>query len=130
MTWQKLDAATFCDLVTEFLSLHPNLEPGSGEKDAANSESKNGSAVAKRRKSETSSILDADEDDQIAAAIAASLKQSSTNTASNNSSDTDDDDDLLESFSAENSNSAPLPSLTSNPVKSKYFIAVFLIYIF
>jgi len=119
VTWQKLDAATFCDLVTEFLSLHPNLEPGSGEKDAANSESKNGSAVAKRRKSETSSILDADEDDQIAAAIAASLKQSSTNTASNNSSDTDDDDDLLESFSAENSNSAPLPSLTSNPVKTE-----------
>ena len=27
VTWQKLDATTFCDLVTEFLSLHPSLEP-------------------------------------------------------------------------------------------------------
>ena len=27
VTWQKLDAATFCDLVTEFLSMHPSPEP-------------------------------------------------------------------------------------------------------
>ena len=34
VTWQKLDATTFCDLVTEFLSLHPSLEPSDEEKDA------------------------------------------------------------------------------------------------
>ena len=27
VTWSKLEASTFCDLVTEFLSLHPSLEP-------------------------------------------------------------------------------------------------------
>ena len=27
VTWSKLEASSFCDLVTEFLSLHPSLEP-------------------------------------------------------------------------------------------------------
>ena len=57
VTWQNLDAATFCDLVTEFLSLHPSLELSDKEKDATdcknNDENKNyGSSMAKyRRKS-------------------------------------------------------------------------------
>ena len=46
VTWQKLDAATFCDLVTEFLSLHPSLEP----LDATDFKN-NGFSMAKRRKS-------------------------------------------------------------------------------
>ena len=51
VTWQKIDAATFCDLVTEFLSLHPSFEP-SDEKDFKNDdENKNyGSSMAKHRR--------------------------------------------------------------------------------
>ena len=74
MTWQKLDATTFCDLVTEFLSLHPSLEP----LDATDFKN-NGFSMAKRRKStDANCILDANEKDQIAAAIAASLKETKT----------------------------------------------------
>jgi len=124
VTWQKLDAATFCDLVTEFLSLHPNLEP-SEEKDASdknnddNDKNKNNGSMAKRRKSaDANCILDADEDDQMAAAIAASLKETTQSTSkvlgTNSDSDDSDAEFFEESFSAENSNSAPtLPSFSS-----------------
>jgi len=124
VTWQKLDAATFCDLVTEFLSLHPNLEPGSKEDSSEIKDEKKTESVAKRKKStDTNSILDADEDDQLAAAIAASLKesskQSSKPTDDSDSSESDSDSDLIESFSAENSNSAPLPAISSKTVKTE-----------
>jgi len=125
VTWQKLDAATFCDLVTEFLSLHPNLEP-SEEKDASdknneddNDKNKNNGSMAKRRKSaDANCILDADEDDQLAAAIAASLKETTQSTSkvlgTNSDSDDSDSEFFEESFSAENSNSAStLPSFSS-----------------
>jgi len=124
VTWQKLDAATFCDLVTEFLSLHPNLEP-SEEKDASdknnddNDKNKNNGSMAKRRKSaDANCILDADEDDQMAAAIAASLKETTQSTSkvlgTNSDSDDSDSEFFEESFSAENSSSAPtLPSFSS-----------------
>lgn len=125
-TWQKLDAATFCDLVTEFLSLHPNLET-SEEKDATDKnndenadKNKNNGSMAKRRKSaDANCILDADEDDQLAAAIAASLKETTQSTSKvlgTNSSNSDDSDSEFfeESFSAENSNATPtLPSFSS-----------------
>ena len=67
--WNAMDANTFIELVTEFLSSKPKgldtanpLEP----------------VVKKRKKDEDGkySIIDADEDDQIAAAIRASLAQS------------------------------------------------------
>jgi len=125
VTWQKLDAATFCDLVTEFLSLHPNLEP-SEEKDASDKnndenadKNKNNGSMAKRRKSaDANCILDADEDDQMAAAIAASLKETTQSTSkvlgTNSDSDDSDSEFFEESFSAENSSSAPtLPSFSS-----------------
>jgi len=124
VTWQKLDAATFCDLVTEFLSLHPNLEP-SEEKDASdknnddNDKNKNNGSMAKRRKSaDANCILDADEDDQLAAAIAASLKETTQSTSkvlgTNSDSDDSDSEFFEESFSAENSNSvSTLPSFSS-----------------
>ena len=42
VTWNKIDAATFCDLVTEFLSLHPSLDPSNDDKDSSKpSEPKN-----------------------------------------------------------------------------------------
>merc|ERR1711971_1418731 len=125
VTWQKLDAATFCDLVSEFLSLHPNLEP-SDEKDTSdknneddNDKNKNNGSMAKRRKSaDANCILDADEDDQLAAAIAASLKETTQSTSkvlgTNSDSDDSDSEFFEESFSAVNSNSAStLPSFSS-----------------
>ena len=58
VTWQKLDAATFCDLVTEFLSLHPNLEPSNKEDSTEIKNGKKQESVAKRKKStDTHSIL-------------------------------------------------------------------------
>ena len=51
VTWQKLDAATFCDLVTEFLSLHPNLKPSDEEKDATDCKNYGSSMAKHRRKS-------------------------------------------------------------------------------
>ena len=39
VTWKKIDGTTFCDLVTEFLSLHPNLEPSSQSESNENSQS-------------------------------------------------------------------------------------------
>ena len=41
VTWNKIDAATFCDLVTEFLSLHPSLEPSNDKDSSKSSEPKN-----------------------------------------------------------------------------------------
>ena len=81
VTWKKLDASTFCDLVTEFLSLHPSLEPLEDDnKKVNNADDKNGSTTSKEKTEEleeppskkmktVDSILDANEDDQIAAAI-------------------------------------------------------------
>jgi len=121
VTWQKLDAATFCDLVTEFLSLHPNL--GKEDSSETKNEMKNESVAKRKKSTDTNSILDADEDDQLAAAIAASLKETSKErskpTDDNDSSDSDSDSDLIESFSAENSNSAPLPAISSNTAKTE-----------
>lgn len=47
VTWHKLEAATFCDLVTEFLSLHPMLnKPDDKETDVEEEE-----PASKKRKS-------------------------------------------------------------------------------
>ena len=79
VTWKKLDASTFCDLVTEFLSLHPSLEPLNDDKNKkVENNDKNGTSKEKSEELEqppskkmktVDSILDANEDDQIAAAI-------------------------------------------------------------
>merc|ERR1711936_79282 len=123
VTWQKLDAATFCDLVTEFLSLHPNLEPSNKEDSTEIKNGKKQESVAKRKKStDTHSILDADEDDQLAAAIAASLKETSKQTLKapddSDFSDSDSDSDLIEGFSADNSNSGPMPASSSHTTEN------------
>ncbi|KAK8748208.1 hypothetical protein OTU49_016372 [Cherax quadricarinatus] len=86
VTWNKLDAVTFCDLVTEFLSAHPGLDENSAP------------PPPKKPKLELSdSILEADEASQIEAAIKASLagdmsNKSSPKTAENDGDDDEDDD--------------------------------------
>jgi len=119
VTWNKIDASSFCDLVTEFLSLHPSLSPQDPEK------SEEAEVEPESKKAKTSeSILDADEDDQIAAAIQASLKEQSAKKQkvenSDNSDDEDDDDDgdYFESFSAEVSNSS-FPTRTAKKIEEK-----------
>ena len=119
VTWNKIDASSFCDLVTEFLSLHPSLSPQDPEK------SEEAEVEPESKKAKTSeSILDADEDDQIAAAIQASLKEESAkknkveNSDNSDDEDDDDDDDYFESFSAEVSNSS-FPTRTAKKIEEK-----------
>ena len=79
VTWKKLDASTFCDLVTEFLSLHPSLEPINEDNKKVENNDKNGTSSKanseqleqppNKKMKTVDSILDANEDDQIAAAI-------------------------------------------------------------
>ena len=79
VTWKKLDASTFCDLVTEFLSLHPSLEPINEDSKKVENNDKNGTSSKvnseqlgqppNKKMKTVDSILDANEDDQIAAAI-------------------------------------------------------------
>ena len=113
VTWNKIDASSFCDLVTEFLSLHPSLD--NQNQDEKESEPKN------KKSKVTESILDADEDDQIAAAIQASLKETTKKkevvVENSDDSDSDGDYDYFESFSAEASNSS-LPT-TSQKIEEK-----------
>ncbi|XP_064639212.1 UBX domain-containing protein 7-like isoform X2 [Lineus longissimus] len=83
--WNKIDALTFCDLVTEFLSHHPSLD---------------GALSPPAKKQRIDSIVEASEDSQMEAAIKASLAE--TQKSSKNSfqyiSDSDSDSDL-ETFS-------------------------------
>ena len=113
VTWNKIDASSFCDLVTEFLSLHPSLD--NQNQDEKDTEPKN------KKSKVTESILDADEDDQIAAAIQASLKETTKKkevvVENSDDSDSDGDYDYFESFSAEASNSS-FPT-TSQKIEEK-----------
>ncbi|XP_069178814.1 LOW QUALITY PROTEIN: UBX domain-containing protein 7 [Procambarus clarkii] len=80
VTWHKLDAVTFCDLVTEFLSAHPGLDESS--------------PLPKKQKLELKeSIIEADEESQIEAAIKASLAEDTSSKSSPTTADDDDDDD-------------------------------------
>ena len=116
VTWNKIDAASFCDLVTEFLSLHPSLDPSDPEK-SEDPEPKN------KKAKPSESILDCDEDAQMRAAIEASLKeekkkQKVENSDNSDDEEDDDDDDYFESFSAEVSNSS-FPSRTVKKIEEK-----------
>ena len=119
VTWNKIDAASFCDLVTEFLSLHPSLDPGQDPDQKSNEE-----VEPKNKKAKASeSILDCDEDAQMRAAIEASLKeekkkQKVENSDNSDDEEDDDDDDYFESFSAEVSNSS-FPSRTVKKIEEK-----------
>ena len=121
VTWNKLEASTFCDLVTEFLTLHPSL---ADEKTTSKPNDDKDEPPNKKSKT-TASILDADEDDQLAAAIQASLAESTKqtkktveNSDSELSDDDNDDDDSyfdnVESFSAEISRENSNAAFTNN----------------
>lgn len=95
VTWHKLDAVTFCDLVTEFLSSYPSF-------------SENSSPPKKKTRADMSeSILEADEASQIEAAIKASLAEVMRDDPSPPSATVEDDDedkedsDALETFDSE-----------------------------
>ena len=74
-----MQRSTFCDLVTEFLSLHPSLEPINEDSKKVENNDKNGTSSKvkseeleqppNKKMKTVDSILDANEDDQIAAAI-------------------------------------------------------------
>ncbi len=97
VTWNKIDASSFCDLVTEFLTMHPPIDSASGASEKP--------PPAKKQKSAEGepNILDADEDEQLQAAIRASLAEAETKTKSggeNGSSSKaeeaeDDDSDIV-----------------------------------
>lgn len=100
VTWSKLpDSATFCDLITEFLTLHPvfDAQNGASSKKTLNSDD------------EDVSIVDASEDDQLAAAIQASLADSNKSTATSSRSPPHhtiyDSDSDLETFTTEDEDS-------------------------
>merc|ERR1711874_218687 len=82
VTWSKIDATAFPELMTEFLSLHPNLESPAKE--------------PPRKKARTGTILEQDEEAQMEAAIRASLQETLATR--------DDEDDDIETFSDEDSN--------------------------
>ena len=121
VTWNKLEASTFCDLVTEFLTLHPSF---ADEKTTSKPYDDKNEPPNKKSKT-TASILDADEDDQLAAAIQASLAESTKQTKKTQENsdselsdeDNDDDDsyfDNVESFSAEISRENSNAAFTNN----------------
>ncbi|XP_074657992.1 UBX domain-containing protein 7-like isoform X3 [Tubulanus polymorphus] len=68
VSWSKIDATSFCDLVRIFLSEHPALD---GE-----------SPSSETRTKQLVSIVDASEDSQMAAAIRASLEETTSPVAS------------------------------------------------
>lgn len=116
ITWNKLDSACFCDLVSSFLESHPNFSQNHH----------NGSSPQPKKKRPDDNIVDADEDDQLAAAIQASLAESQKPSSSNSYCDaiknritdayteTPSDSDL-EIYSGDDSNlSTPVKKIPSN----------------
>ncbi|KAL4226419.1 UBX domain-containing protein 7 [Mactra antiquata] len=84
IVWHKVEALTFCDLVSEFLSQHSSLESLTSIEQPA-----------KRLKTEDS-LMDATEDDQLQAAITASLTETTKPVCVVKDSDSDDSE--LETF--------------------------------
>lgn len=80
ISWQKIEANTFCEIASEFLELHP-----------APSDSHHDLRPMKRAKKEPS-IVDASEDSQLTAAIAASLQENSYQSANSVVVHTSDDE--------------------------------------
>lgn len=97
VTWHKLDAVTFCDLITEFLSRHPGLD-----------ESTPSPEKKRPRLEKDTSILEADEESQLEAAIKASLAEAEekkdrvTAAATQDTDEEEEEDpDTLETFESD-----------------------------
>ncbi|XP_076042373.1 UBX domain-containing protein 7 isoform X2 [Oratosquilla oratoria] len=97
VTWHKLDTATFGDLVTEFLSVHPSFEEGGSSSPPKK----------KQRVERSASLLEADEEAQIEAAIQASLAEQDQKKAMTEASEDEEDEkeegdsDTLETFDSD-----------------------------
>ncbi|XP_063866115.1 UBX domain-containing protein 7-like isoform X2 [Scylla paramamosain] len=93
VTWHKLDAVTFCDLVTEFLTAYPGLDENSAP------------PKKKQRVDLNDSILEADEASQIEAAIKASLVEADSERSSPAACEADEanqvESDSLETFDSD-----------------------------
>lgn len=87
VVWNKVDAVSFCDLVTEFLSGHPSVDGSTVPP----------SPPAKRQKMD--SIVDASEDSQLEAAIQASLVEAKQKVESRAESEDDTDVETFDSDS-------------------------------
>lgn len=92
VTWHKLDAVTFCDLVTEFLTAYPGLDENSAP------------PKKKIRVDPSDSILEADEASQIEAAIKASLVEAKSERSSPVTQEAEEENhesDPLETFDSD-----------------------------
>ncbi|KAB7506250.1 UBX domain-containing protein 7, partial [Armadillidium nasatum] len=101
--WHKIDAVSFCDLITEFLTAQPTMDDSFGV-----------SKTPPRKKMKTNeSIIEADENAQLEAAIKASL-ESTTNKAKQNTSrisgesSSDEDEESLETFGSDEETLGPV----------------------
>ncbi|RXG54186.1 UBX domain-containing protein 2 [Armadillidium vulgare] len=101
--WHKIDAVSFCDLITEFLTAQPTMDDSFGV-----------SKTPPRKKMKTNeSIIEADENAQLEAAIKASL-ESTINKAKKNTSrisgesSSDEDEESLETFGSDEETLGPV----------------------
>ncbi|XP_014666572.1 PREDICTED: UBX domain-containing protein 7-like [Priapulus caudatus] len=90
--WHRVDAPTFCESVTDFISQHPTIQASPPN------------AEPPRKKICSESILDASEDSQLEAAIVASLVNNSETTQEGD--ETDSSGSEIETFSDSGSEAA------------------------
>lgn len=94
VTWNKINASAFPELMTDFLTHHPSLESPAKE--------------PPRKKARTGSILEQDEQAQMEAAIKASLEGALAATQE------EEEEADLETFSDDDSNLSPKKQLQEN----------------
>eukprot|EP00088_Acartia_fossae_P041974 TRINITY_DN4393_c0_g1_i4.p1 TRINITY_DN4393_c0_g1~~TRINITY_DN4393_c0_g1_i4.p1 ORF type:complete len:532 (+),score=166.90 TRINITY_DN4393_c0_g1_i4:54-1649(+) len=124
VTWSKIDANSFPEIITEFLSLHPTLETPEKEPPRKrlkpNMDSDSGGGAGS-----SANLAELDEDAQIAAAIKASLEHAVAGDSQNDSKEDnlelsggyeDDDEVSKDSFSEA---FQPLDNKSSNSSKDK-----------
>ncbi|GAB6020566.1 UBX domain-containing protein 7 [Chamberlinius hualienensis] len=111
VSWNKIEAASFCELVSDFITRNPSLDGSESD-------------LRPTKKPRTDSIIDASEESQLEAALKASLVETSCalpdSTQSTNKWETssfglsDEEDDELEAFDADDSDESQLTSSSSN----------------
>lgn len=89
LSWNSLDAATFCEQVTEFISAHPSPDGSSGAGSFPPTLPQ--ASGSKSRRLEASTLYEQSEEEQLKAAIAASLKEAQRQAGVDVSDDEDDE---------------------------------------